>query len=252
MNRCRNTGIDHPKPHFSPEQLTTLRGEVDAVLDDQIARFNATVPFAQHFEKAEKVHDGYYVRHLIETVYRIRLLRMIESKAIGEIAKVSPEAAQVWAHYETEEMIHDEMFVADLKRVVGRDEAPALLRQTEPYLSTKLLAGFFGYLLEHEGPLGVVAYSYLVEYANVKLDPRKIEGLKRSVGAERIKGQIAHTHTDKNDDHPGEVWQVLTYLLRSEEDVAALYRYLEEHQRILTLFFEELYADVVERKGAAA
>ncbi len=99
-------------------------------------------------------------------------------------------------------MLHDELFVSDLERVgVSREQ----LLATEPYLSTKLLSGYFSYLLDHEGPLGVVAYSYLVEYVNVKLEPKKLEALKESVGGGNIGGQINHSHTDINDDHPGEV-----------------------------------------------
>jgi pyrroloquinoline quinone (PQQ) biosynthesis protein C len=254
MNRCRNTGIEHKKPAFSPESLQRLRNEVDAFLDTQIEKFNATVPYAQHFEKDAEIHQGYYRRHLIETAYRIRLLRIAESKALAEIAKLTPEGAQIWANYETEEMIHDEMFIADLRRALGctREEALEEALKVEPYLSTKLLAGFFSYLLDHEGPLGVVAYSYLVEYVNVKLDPKKIAGLRKSMGRDKIKGQIAHNHTDENDDHPGEVWQVICHLLRDDADIDALYRYLDEHQRVLVLFFEEMYQDQIAAKAKAA
>lgn len=132
------------------------------------------MPQAAHLE-GKKVDSAYYKRHLIETAWRIRLLRVAEAKVLVDVAKVSPEAAQIWAHYEQEEMLHDDLFIQDLERVgVSREEFLA----TEPYLSTKLLAGFFSYLLDHEGPLGLIAYSYLVEYVNVKLEPRKLEALR--------------------------------------------------------------------------
>jgi hypothetical protein len=100
----------------------------------------------------------------------------------------------------------------------------------------------------------VVAYSYLVEYVNVKLEPRKIDALKQSVGEDNISGQVAHSHTDINDDHPGEVWDVIRHLLRNDEDIEHLKRYLGEHQKVLGLYFTELYEDVMEpklRKAAA-
>jgi hypothetical protein len=200
------------------------------------------VPYAAHLE-GKTVDSEYYRRHLIETAWRIRMLRVSESKALGEIAKRSPEAAQIWANYEREEMLHDELFIQDLLRAgVTREQ----FLTTEPYLTTKLLTGFFSYLLDHEGPLGVVAYSYLVEYVNVKLEPRKIAALKQSVGELNITGQIAHSHTDINDDHPGEVWAAIRFLIRGNEDIDALKRYLVEHQRLLGMYFEELYRDKVE------
>jgi hypothetical protein len=39
-----------------------------------------------------------------------------ESKTLAEIAKVNPLAAQIWANYEMKEMIHDELFMQDLKK----------------------------------------------------------------------------------------------------------------------------------------
>jgi hypothetical protein len=248
-NRVKNVGLENRQPFLNAAASTQLRAEIDAIIDRQIENWYATVPYAAHLE-GKTVDSEYYRRHLIETAWRIRLLRVAESKALAEIAKRSPEAAQIWANYEREEMLHDELFIQDLARAgVSREQFLA----TEPYLATKLLTGFFSYLLDHEGPLGVVAYSYLVEYVNVKLEPRKLAALKDSVGEGNISGQISHSHTDINDDHPGEVWQAIRFLLRSDEDIHNLKRYLDEHQTVLALYFKELYEDKIlpsEQKAA--
>ncbi|WP_037032107.1 hypothetical protein [Pseudomonas psychrophila] len=241
INRVRNVGYSDRTPFLSAAVSVGLRGEIDQIIDLQIEQWYETVPQAAHLE-GKDVNSLYYKRHLIETAWRIRLLRVAEAKALVEIAKVSPVAAQIWAQYEQEEMLHDDLFIQDLERVgVNRQEFLA----TEPYLSTKLLTGFFSYLLDHEGPLGVVAYSYLVEYVNVKLEPRKLQALKVSVGEAMIVGQISHSHTDINDDHPGEVWSALRLLIKGEQDIAALKGYLAEHQRILAMYFSELYIDTL-------
>lgn len=241
MNRCKNTGIAHNKPFVSLERSHALRSQVDQFIDKQIEQWNATVPFATHFEEGD-IHEAYYKRFLIETALRIRLLRVSESKALAEIAKISPEAAQIWAHYEFEEMIHDKLFLDDLARSGTPIE---VAYNTEPYLSTKLLTGFFSYLLDHEGPLGVVAYSYLVEYVNVKLDHKKVANMREKIGEDKVKGQASHMNTDLTDDHPGEVWNAIRFLIRSEQDIENLYRYLAEHQNILAMFFREIYNDTV-------
>jgi hypothetical protein len=241
INRVKNVGLEDRTPFLNAKASEELRAEVDASLDRQIEHWYQNVPHAAHLE-GKAVHTEYYRRHLIETAWRIRMLRVAESKALAAIAMRSPEAAQIWANYEREEMLHDELFIQDLQRAgVSREQFLA----TEPYLSTKLLSGFFSYLLDHEGPLGVVAYSYLVEYVNVKLEPRKIAALKLSLGESSIGGQIAHSHTDINDDHPGEVWAALRLLLRSTQDIQALQRYLQEHQSILALYFKELHEDKI-------
>ncbi|AXE95980.1 hypothetical protein ACTJLC_29705 [Paraburkholderia sp. 22099] len=240
-NRVKNVGLKDRIPFINAERSLQLRKQIDAIIDGQIENWYETVPYAAHLE-GKKIDSDYYQRHLIETAWRIRLLRVVESKTLAEVAKQSPEAAQIWANYEREEMLHDELFVQDLERAgVPREQFLA----TEPYLSTKLLSGYFSYLLDHEGPLGVIAYSYLVEYVNVKLEPRKLKALKESVGETNITGQIAHSHTDINDDHPGEVWQAIRYLLRSDDDIDSLKRYLREHQTVLALYFKELYEDKI-------
>ncbi|SAL29820.1 hypothetical protein AWB73_02454 [Caballeronia turbans] len=249
-NRVHNVGFPNSVPFINTSESSMLRKEIDKIIDQQVELWYQTVPYAAHLE-GEVVDPDYYRRHLIETAWRIRLLRVVESKALAEIAKRSPRAAQIWANYEREEMLHDQLFIQDLAKAgVSREQFLA----TEPYLSTKLLSGFFSYLLDHEDPLGVVAYSYLVEYVNVKLEPRKIDALKQSVGEDNISGQVAHSHTDINDDHPGEVWDVIRHLLRNDEDIEHLKRYLGEHQKVLGLYFTELYEDVMEpklRKAAA-
>ena len=177
-NRVKNAGLGNRIPFLNAQRSLELRKEIDSIIDAQIDNWYETVPYAAHLE-GKKVDSEYYRRHLIETAWRIRLLRVSESKTLAEVAKQSPEAAQIWANYEREEMLHDELFVQDLERAgVSREQFLA----TEPYLSTKLLTGFFSYLLDHEGPLGVIAYSYLVEYVNLKLEPRKLKALKDSVG----------------------------------------------------------------------
>ncbi|MFI5783998.1 hypothetical protein [Nocardia sp. NPDC051570] len=244
-NRVINAGYGDRTPFLNAAAAAQLRAEIDKQLDEQVVQWYANVPEAAHLE-GKNVDSAYYKRNLIETAWRIRLLRVAEAKALVEVAKRSPEAAQVWANYEQEEMLHDELFIDDLAKVgVSREQFLA----TEPYLSTKLLTGYFSYLLDHEGPLGVVAYSYLVEYVNVKLEPKKLQALKGSVGETNIGGQINHSHTDINDDHPGEVWAAVRYLLRSQDDIAAFKRYLREHQTILAQYFEELYLDTIAKSA---
>lgn len=134
INRVKNVGYESRFPFINAARSAALRSEIDALIDRQIEQWYETVPYAAHLE-GKTVDSAYYQRHLIETAWRIRLLRVAESKALAEIAKRSPEAAQVWANYEREEMLHDELFIQDLERAgVSRD----VFLATEPYLSTKL------------------------------------------------------------------------------------------------------------------
>lgn len=247
-NYCMNTGLDHEKTWLSAEAALSLRNEVDAYLNQKIEHWNNTVPYAQHFEEKE-INQAYYIRHLVETVWRIRLMRIIGAKALVSITQKVPVAAQIWANYEMEEMIHDELFLQDLKKQGVSKEA---VLKIGPYLSTKLLSGYFSYLIDHEGPLGVIAYSYLVEHVNVKLEAKKLSAMKLSLGEAAIGGQLAHAHTDIQEDHPGEVWQVIRGLIFNQDDIDRLYRYLDECQYLLAMYFNELYDDTIENVLEAA
>lgn len=247
MNRVTNCGIERPAPFFSLADGVKVRERLDRYLDQKMTEWAETVPYANHLE-SKNINSAWYRRHTIEHVWRIRLSRSAHCKALHAITKISPEAAQLYAHYQAEEMNHDTLFMQDCKALGVTQEE---LLKTEPFLATRLLQGFFYFVCEHESPIGVVASSYLVEYTTAKLTPRQINSLKESVGEDMIKGQLAHINTDVGEDHAGEMWRILRYLIKSEADVEKVLRYFDDIQSILAMYFSELHAATVERKAAA-
>jgi pyrroloquinoline quinone (PQQ) biosynthesis protein C len=241
MNRVHGTGIEHPKPYFSAAEGRQRKAELDAYMDQKMAEWKATVPFASHLTDPE-IHQAYYRRTLIEHVWRIRLSRVSQSKAIYKIAQVSPRAAQEYAHYQADEMLHDQLYIGDCEAAgVSMEEILA----TEPYLSTKLFEGWFYYALEHESPMAPVVSNYLVEYTQAKLQPSIVASLQETLGKEQVKGQSAHLHVDTEDDHSMEMWKILSQLIFSEEDFRQVFRYIDDVQEILAMFFREIYQDTV-------
>lgn len=241
MNRVHNTGITHPKPYFTEQQGRQKKAELDRYMDKKMEEWKSTVPFASHLTDPD-LHQAYYRRTLIEHVWRIRLSRVSQSKAIYKIAQVSPKAAHDYAHYQADEMLHDKLYISDCEAVgVTPDE----IYRTEPYLSTRLFEGFFYYALEHESPLAPVVSNYLVEYTQAKLQPAIVKSLQDKLGKEKVKGQAAHLHVDTTDDHSMEMWNILSQLIFSEEDFQAVFKYIDDVQEILAMFFREIYEDTV-------
>jgi pyrroloquinoline quinone (PQQ) biosynthesis protein C len=248
MNRVKNCGIQHPTPFYSLADGEAVRARLDSYLDGKMAEWAATVPYANHLESKD-VNSLWYRRHTMEHVWRIRLSRVAHCRALSAIAKVSPEAAQLYGEYQAEEMNHDLLFMQDCKAIgVTRAE----LEATEPFLATRLLQGFFYFICEHEDPIGVVASSYLVEYTTSKLTPKQITSMRNSLGDEKIKGQLAHMNTDVGDDHAGEMWRILRYLITCDDDVEKVLRYFDDIQTILAMYFKELYQATIENRQAAA
>ncbi|MFF2073350.1 iron-containing redox enzyme family protein [Kitasatospora sp. NPDC058162] len=248
MNRVQNTGITYPKPLYNEEQSRLKKAELDRYMDKKMAEWKATIPFASHLSEPD-LHQAYYRRTLIEHVWRIRLSRVSQTKAIYKIAQIAPRAARDYAQYQADEMLHDRLYVSDAA-AAGITEEEILA--TEPYLSTRLLEGFFYYALEHEGVLAPVVSNYLVEYTQVKLQPAIVENLTERLGKESVKGQAAHLHVDTTEDHSQEMWDILHQLIFSEEDFQKVFKYIDDVQEILALFFREIYADTVAKHQKAA
>ncbi len=244
MNRVTHCGIARPTPFYSLADGERVREKLDSYLDGKMSEWAATVPYANHLE-SKNLNSAWYRRHTIEHVWRIRLSRSSHAKALHEITKISPEAAQLYAEYQAEEMNHDLLFRQDVEALGVTNEE---LLATEPFLATRLLQGFFYFLTEHEGPLGVVASSYLVEYTTSKLTPRQIKSMKETIGEAKLKGQLAHINTDLGDDHAGEMWRILRYLILDESDVEKVLRYFDDIQTILALYFRELYEATVQTR----
>ncbi|WP_205599076.1 heme oxygenase-like domain-containing protein [Halomonas faecis] len=231
--RCKGFGIQRDNGCLSMREAEDFRAECDAYIDEQIKEWQRDVASAHLPEKLEDFDWDVYRRGLLETAYRIRLLRVIESKAISQIAKTSPDAAKIWAEYEADEMTHDEMFLDDL---VNSGVDISVINQYEPSLETKLLVGYFAYLLEHEGPLGVVSYSYLVEYVNVKMEMNRVDILSKLLSEPMVIGQRAHAYTDINHDHPTMVWECLSKLIKTENDKRAVFVYFDNFKKLLMMF----------------
>ena len=236
-NRVTDRSIIRKKPFLDKEASANAKRDIDRFLDQKIDEWNRTVPYAQHFEGKE-VHPPYYRQTLIEHAWRIRLMRSAQSNALHKVTRVHAEAAKLYAAYQDEEMLHDVLFIQDAERI---GVSPEEVYATEPSFATRLLAGFLYFVAEHEKPLGVICYSYLVEYTTQKITPRHVSALGQSVGKDKIAGQVAHLNTDLVEDHTQDMWNILSLLIDNAQDLAAVKRYLSEIQDILKLFFEDLY-----------
>lgn len=244
MQRVRDTSTQNRTPHLSPERSQAVKKEVDAYLDALIDEWYQTVPYAGHLNHDKDINPEYYRRTLIEHCWRIRLMRSVQSYNLYQMSKVNKHAAKAYAEYEGEEMLHDELFLRDaLAAGLTREQ----IYGTEPALATKLLVGYQYYVANHEKPLGVVCYSYLVEYTTRKLTPKIVENLQENLGSQNVKGQLAHLNTDLVDDHEGDMWNIIASLIESDDDIEAVKRYCKENQEILKLFFVDLYRNTVEK-----
>ena len=225
-----------------------FRAHVDGILDAMLARFYEQAPAARYLAQAGQIDVELFKRHTTETILRIRLARVADGKAIHHLAKTDPMAAQKWAKYAEEEMLHDRLFLKDLKNLGAAEES---VYGTDPLLATKLLQGYLYYTLEHEGPQALVTKSYFVEYTTSKTQRQWNDNIKSSLGERAVKGAEAHLGYDVDEDHSTDVWNVLMTMVHGKEDEERVVYHLNAYFGLFSAYFNELAsrvkADLVSR-----
>jgi len=214
-----------------------FRSKVDALLDGMIASVSGSAAAIDHLATANEVDVELFKRHTIETILRIRLARIADGKAISLLARSNPRAAQKWAGYAEEEMLHDKLFLKDLTGLGVTEES---VYRTEPLLSTRLLQGYLYYTLEHEGPRGLVSKAYFLEYTTLKTQGRWNQNVKRSLGERAVRGANAHLAIDQNDGHSSDVWNVLMEITHGPEDEGRVLGHMQVYCGLFTAYFHEL------------
>jgi hypothetical protein len=210
---------------------------VNSLLDSMVENAYKSAPAARYLLSGTDISKELFRRHTTETILRIRLARVADSKALCLFTKSDPVAAQKWAKYTEEEMLHDRLFLKDLKNL-GVDEATVY--GTDPFLATKLLQGYLYYTLEHEGPRGLITKSYFVEYTTRKTQGLWNENVKKSLGDKATKGAEAHLSYDVDEDHSADVWNVLMTMVKSKEEEERVLYHLRVYFGLFIAYFNEL------------
>ena len=227
-----------------------LRTKIDQFLTGLISRFYREVPFASHMLTSDKLNMDYYRRHNVETVLRIRLKRVVDALAIRYFTKHDPVRAKIWAHYMDEEMLHDRLFVRDLK-TVGMTEAE--IYGHGPLLATKLLMGYLLYVQEYEEtPLALIASVYFVEYVTTRTQPQWLDNLERLLGKDKIQGARQHCSIDVDDKHEDLVWSVLVSLMKTPADEDKAIEHMMNVYKLYVAYFTELYHISVQGQPASS
>jgi len=214
-----------------------FRNKIDALLDGMISSVSGSAAAIDHLATARQVDVEMFKRHTIETILRIRLARIADAKAIYLLARSNPHAAQKWARYAEEEMLHDKLFLKDLTSMGVAEES---VYGTEPLLATRLLQGYLYYTLEHEGPRGLVGKAYFVEYTTLKTQGMWNQNVKKSLGERAVRGANAHLAIDLKDEHSSDVWNVLMELTHTPEDEERVLRHMHVYCGLFTAYFHEL------------
>jgi hypothetical protein len=213
---------------------------LDEIMEEEAARFLATVPFAAHLtDDSEPLCEAYYIRHRIETVARIRLTSRTDALALARMVEQDYEAARVWSRYICEELDHDRIFLEDLARHGWSAEA---VLATAPLPATVRLLQFLDDRLVEVGPLSAVAYSIFVEWNSERYSPRAVGRAAARFSPAHVAGAASHTGIDAAEDHYESMVDVAERLLRPLGD----HRVLEDLIRRIAALFREYFTELYE------
>ncbi len=222
--------------------VENLKGEVDQKINSLLEIFYKTVTYADHLATGKEINKEYFIRHTVETILRIRLARVADAQVLDYLTINDPVSAAKWAQYTADEMLHDKLFLKDLKKFsIGKKAIYA----TEPLFATKLLQGFLYYTIKHEGAIGLLSKAYFLEYASYKTQPIWNKNIEMNMGREYVQGANNHISIDEKEDHSEFVWNVLKRQINNKKDEEKVMQNIGIFYSLFAMYFEELYSVVL-------
>ena len=195
------------------------------------------VPFAAHLTDSVSLDPGYYIRHRIETIKRIRMTARTDALALAAMIVEDYESARCWARYACEELDHDRMFYDDLAQ---HGLTRAVIDAQPPLAATIALGRFLEDEIGRSGSLAAVAYSVFVEWNSERFSRTSVEKARSTYGDDYVRGSSAHLLVDESENHSSEMIALAGRLSRAQGGEQRLLRFVDEVAQLFRDYFAEL------------
>lgn len=220
--------------------LSRLQLEIflDRLMEEEGEKFLADVPHAEHLtDPLKPLNEKYYLRHRIETVKRIRLTARIDALALAKMIGQDYEAARGWSNYAAQELSHDLLYLADLRRH-GYSEAQ--VNEIEPFPATRSMLHYLEESTERFGAIAAVAYSLFVEWNSARYSSKAVARASEHFSPEFVKGSRAHVGIDDDLDHYSMMVGIVHRLLGRQADETVLAALIRQIASYFRDYFREL------------
>jgi len=202
-------------------------------------RFLAEVPFAAHLTDASPLDKTYYLRHRIETVWRIWLTARTDAIALTHMLEEDYDAARLWAEYTVEELNHDRLFLRDLaEHGIGVDE----VRRVGPFKATRSMVDYIEAQMRELGSLPAVAYSLFVEWNSEQFSPAAVAKAEAAFSECHVAGSKGHVGIDVAESHLPMIFDIARSLVDRRHSRQVLEFLLKDIAACFREYFIELYA----------
>ncbi|MEI2383687.1 hypothetical protein [Breoghania sp. JC706] len=219
-------------------------GDFAAWVDDLLIREGQTfledVPAAAALTDESPLNEAYYLRHRIETVWRIWLTARTDALALAAMIGEDYESARSWSEYTAEEMDHDRMFLADLLvHGVTREEVV----KTGPLQPTIEMVEYIEQGIREYGALPAVAYSLFVEWNSERFSRRAVQKAEMAFSERHVAGSKFHVGIDLEESHLPVMLGITERLVRSSGNRALLEKLLRDIARFFRAYFVKLHEE---------
>lgn len=223
-----------------PHTRIELEAWIDALMLAEGKRFLLEVPKASHLTDASPLELPYYLRHRIETIWRIWLTARIDALALAHMIGEDYDSARLWARYAADELNHDRMFLADL---AAHDITERQVRNTPPFTSTQTMVAEIERDMQSLGCLPALAYSLFVEWNAERFSAKAVRKAEATLTEQQISGAKRHVEFDTAERHLPMIIDITHRVLqRQDEGSAVLERLVLRIAAHFRAYFSELAA----------
>ncbi|MER7216909.1 iron-containing redox enzyme family protein [Streptomyces eurythermus] len=223
------------------ERLESLAAEL---MERQFAR----VPRMRELHAGEWIERDYYVRHVIETVLRIRLNNEVDTYALFKVGSRDDALAAHLAQYLAEEFGHEGMFTRDLAKFgVTLDEVNAI----PVFPSTAKLMGYLRLAADSRGPAPTTVWDWFVEWYSDRYNQVITNAAAREFGPEFVRGTQSHLDFDESHDHDELMFRTVSRAVEVFGTAEQAYADLETYIDLIGDYFAELHAATVKEAAPA-
>jgi hypothetical protein len=220
-----------------------LEQVLDKVMEEESEKFFKTVPHAAHLtDESGALDEGYYLRHRVETVKRIRLTAKTDALALAKMIDEDYEAAREWSEYTAEELSHDRLYLADLRKHGYTD---AQVNAAELFPATSAMLRYLETSIDRVGSIAAVSYSVFVEWNSDRYSRKAVAKAETHFSPEFVKGSKAHVGIDDDLDHYALMVNVAHRLLARHGDETVLVDLIRQIASHFRNYFTQLHESTV-------
>jgi hypothetical protein len=206
------------------------------------------VPKMRELHRGEWTDRGYYIRHITETVLRIRLNNEVDSYALYKVGSQDDALAAKLAKYLAEEFGHENMFTRDLEKFgLTIDQ----LNATPVFSSTAKLMGYLRLEADRSGPAPTTIWDWFVEWYSDQYNPVITEKAATEFGSEYVHGTRTHIAFDESHDHDELMFRTVSRAVEKFSTPEQAEVYLTTFIDLVGDYFAELYESTVGAQQAA-